>query len=248
MTVKAAPRKRGRPRKTSPVGSAGQFKLIRANLHEQAFDRLRTMIVRGELKPGAVLVESELCNMLDVSRTPLREALKLLATQGLVELRQNRSARITPLRIEEISDLFETMSSIERLTAEFAAKRLTAEGLTELAHLQDEIERFGEAGDLAGYFEINQQIHSTIAVAAGNTVLREIHELLFPRTERARFFALSSLRRWKESIAEHREILAALEARQAKSAGRLMAEHVRHTGQEVVQILAANLALSGVAA
>jgi DNA-binding GntR family transcriptional regulator len=72
--------------------------------------------------------------------------------------------------------------------------------------------------------------------------------LLFPRTERARFFALSSLRRWKESIGEHRAILEAMEARQAKTAGRLMAEHVQHTGQEVVQILAANLALSGAAA
>jgi DNA-binding GntR family transcriptional regulator len=248
MTVKAAPRKRGRPRKEMPVASTGQFRLIRAGLHERAFERLRTMIVFGKLEPGAVLVESDLCKMLDVSRTPLREALKLLAAQGFVELRQNRSARIAPLRIDGICDLFETMSSIERMTSELAAKRIAPEELTELRRLQDQIEGFGEAGDLGGYFKTNRQIHSIIAVAAGNTTLREIHELLFPRTERARFFALSSLRRWKESIGEHRAILEALEARQAKTAGRLMAEHVQHTGQEVVRILAANLALSGAAA
>jgi DNA-binding GntR family transcriptional regulator len=248
MTGKTPPRKRGRPRKQRPLASTSQFRLIRANLHERAFERLRTMIVRGKLQPGAQLIETELCDLLQVSRTPLREALKLLAAQGLVELRQNRSARITPLRIDAIRDLFETMSNVERLAAESAAARITDAGLAELRQLQDEIQKFGEAGDLDGYFAANQKIHSAIAVAASNTVLLEIHELLFPRAERARFFALSSRRRWQESIEEHRAILEALEARQAETAGRLMADHVHHTGQEVVQILAADPALSGVAA
>jgi DNA-binding GntR family transcriptional regulator len=136
----------------------GAIQVNQAGLHERAFEHLRTMIVFGKLEPGAVLVESDLCEMLDVSRTPLREALKLLAAQGLVELRQNRSARIAPLRIDAICDLFETMSSIERLTLEFAAKRIAVEELTELRRLQDQIERFGEAGDLGGYFKTNRQI------------------------------------------------------------------------------------------
>ncbi len=220
----------------------------RVNLHERTFERLRMMIVRGRLEPGALLVEADLCLMLNVSRTPLREAVKLLAAQGLVELRQNRSARIVPLTVEGIADLFEAMSSVEQLTAEFAAKRISKEELSALNNVQDEIEGFGRAGDLDGYFSNNQKFHSKIAVAAGNAALREIHELLFPRTERARYFALSSIKRWKEAINEHREILEALNARQGKRAGRLMAEHVQHTGQQVIEILTRNPARTGAAA
>ncbi|WP_163313889.1 GntR family transcriptional regulator, partial [Enterobacter hormaechei] len=91
------------------------------------------------------------------SRTPLREALKLLAAQGLVELRQNRSARIAPMRIDTIEDLFEAMGGLERLTAELAAGRMTEADLAELRRLQDDMERRGAAGDMDGYFTINQQ-------------------------------------------------------------------------------------------
>jgi len=245
MHEKPAPRKRGRPRKQVSAEPGQEFRLNRANLHERTFERLRSMIVRGKLEPGAALVEAELCLMLNVSRTPLREAVKLLAAQGLVELRQNRSARIAPLTIGNVTDLFEAMSNVERLTAEFAAKRICKEALAELGELQDEIERCGATGDLDGYFTINQKIHSKIAVASGNAALREIHELLFPRTERARYFALSSVRRWREAISEHRGVLEALKARRAKTAGRLMAEHVEHTGREVVEILAQNRSSDG---
>ncbi len=248
MTIEPVPRKRGRPRKEASAKAAGQFKLSRAGLHERAFDRLRTMIVRGKLAPETPLVETDLCEMLGVSRTPLREALKLLAAQGLVELRQNRSARIAPMRIDTIHDLFEAMSGLERLTAELAAKRMTEADLAELRRLQDEMERHEAAGDMDGYFTINQQIHSAIVAGAGNVTLRETHEWLLARAERARFFALSSLRRWEESIGEHRAILAALEGRQAETAGRLLAEHVQHTGREVVQILANHPTFAGVAA
>jgi DNA-binding GntR family transcriptional regulator len=141
MPEKPAPRKRGPPRKQVSAKPGQEFRLNRANLHERTFDRLRSMIVRGKLEPGAALVEAELCLMLNVSRTPLREAVKLLAAQGLVELRQNRSARIAPLTIESVTDLFEAMSNVERLTVEFAAKRISKETLAELGELQDEIER-----------------------------------------------------------------------------------------------------------
>jgi DNA-binding GntR family transcriptional regulator len=248
MTISRPPRKRGRPRKEASAKLDTQFKLARANLHERAFERLRTMIIHGKLEPGTTLIEVDLCEMLGVSRTPLREAVKLLAAQGLIELRQNRSARITPISLDGTRDLFTAMSSLERLTTELAAKRLTKKNIEELHRLQDEMERCGGSGDLAGYFAVNQKIHSAIALASGNATLLEIHAMLFPRTERARFIALTSLRRMEQAVAEHHAILQALEARQAKSAGRLMAEHVEHTGQEVMKILANNPKLGGAAA
>ena len=232
-------KKRGRPRKVLGVGgaTADSTRLHRTSLHERATERLRTLIVRGELAPESVLVESELCALLGVSRTPLREALKLLAMQGLVELRQNRSARIPPIREEDIRDLFEAVSGIERVAAELAARKITPARLDHLRGLQEEIERHFADGDLQAYFSVNQQIHRAIVAAAENATLRETHEWLLGRAERARYLALSSPRRWGELVAEHRAILDALAARNADTAGRLLGAHVLRTGSEVVEVL-----------
>jgi DNA-binding GntR family transcriptional regulator len=232
-------KKRGRPRKVLGIGqpATDRTRLQRSSLHERATERLRTMIVRGELAPDSALVESELCDLLGVSRTPLREALKLLAVQGLVELRQNRSARIPPIREEDIRDLFEAVSGIERAAAELAARRITPTQLDELRLLQDEIERHFADGNLQVYFSVNQQIHRAIVVASGNATLLETHAWLLGRAERARYLALSSPRRWGESVNEHRAILGALSARDAEAAGRLLGAHVLRTGGEVIEVL-----------
>jgi DNA-binding GntR family transcriptional regulator len=234
-----AKKKRGRPRTIRLVdGVAGNlFRLSRVNIHERAVARLRSLIVCGELAPEAVLVEAELCEMLGISRTPLREALKLLAAQGLVELRQNRSARVAPMRSEEIDDLFQAISGIERVAAELAAERMVAADLARLRTMQDEMERHYAAGELAAYFALNQAIHSAIVAAARNSTLRETHEWLLARAERARYVALASKRRWDESVDEHRAILAAFDARDAEAAGRLLGTHVLNTGREVIKAL-----------
>src|SRR5690242_6794465 len=101
--------RRGRPSSSSVMGQAGRrrLKVSRTGLHEQAAERLRQSIIRGELAPGVQLVEAEISELLDISRTPLREALKLLAAEGLVELRRNRSARVRPMRPDELAELFE---------------------------------------------------------------------------------------------------------------------------------------------
>ena len=181
-------KKRGRPRKVLGVGGAmaDRTRLQRTSLHERATERLRTLIVRGDLAPDSVLIESELCDLLGVSRTPLREALKLLAVQGLVELRQNRSARIPPIREEDIRDLFEAVSGIERVAAELAARKITPARLDGLRRLQDEIERHFAQGDLQAYFTVNQEIHRAI-VAAGRErdLARDARMAARPRRARA---------------------------------------------------------------
>src|SRR4051812_42900832 len=92
-----------------------RLRVSRAGLHAQAAARLRTLIIRGDLAPAEALNELQLSEALGISRTPLREALKLLEAEGLVELRLNRSARIAPLRQDEIAELFEAVSGIERI-------------------------------------------------------------------------------------------------------------------------------------
>jgi len=213
--------------------TAAQLRVPRSGLHEQAAARLRTLIVRGDLAPGESLMEVELSELLDVSRTPLREALKLLAAEGLVELRLNRSAVVAPLRRDEITELFEAVSGIERIAAELATARMTARDLQKLHDLHERMECFHEAGELRDYFDINQKIHNFIVACARNNALKATHETLMARVERARFLALSSRARWDESVREHVEILEALEKREAERAGKLLAHHVQRTGQVV---------------
>jgi DNA-binding GntR family transcriptional regulator len=209
------------------------LRVPRTGLHEQAARKLRALIVRGDLSPGEALLEVSLSEALGISRTPLREALKQLAAEGLVELRLNRGAVVAPLRPDELIELFEAVSGIERCAAELAAHRMTASDMQRLEALQKRIERHHGRGELRDYFEANHQIHSAIVGFARNSVLKASHEALLARAERARFFALAADGRWDESVHEHRQILAALRARDAEQAGRLLGQHVRRTGEIV---------------
>lgn len=197
------------------------------------------MIVQGQLSPGSDIGEAGLSEALGMSRTPIREALKLLATEGLVELRTYRGALVMPFRAEEIPALFEVAAGIERLGAELAASRATTAELADLRRLQELMEWHHDDDALGLYFDLNQRIHRAIITAAGNAVLTSTHDALFARVERVRFFALASRPRWSESVREHREILAALEARDPARAGRALAEHVTHTGERAMELLRA---------
>lgn len=227
---------RKRPRPMTAL-QRRRLRVPRMGLHEQAAARLRTLIVRGELQPGQQLGEADLSEALGISRTPLREALKQLATEGLVELRLNRSAVVAPFRREELNELFEAVAGIERCAVELAAARMEPRDVERLEALQEKIEWHHGRGELREYFEINQQIHSAIVDFARNSVLKATHEVLLARAERARFFALSALGRWDESVRDHQEILAALKARDASHAGQLLGHHVRRTGEIAAQTL-----------
>ena len=240
MTEIKTTKRKNDPKRPRPVTAQQRRRLRvpRIGLHEQAAARLRTMIVRGELAPGQPLGEADLSDALGVSRTPLREALKQLANEGLVELRLNHSAQVAPFRRAELAELFEAVSGIERCAAELAALRMEAGDFERLEALQDKIEWHHGRGELRDYFQVNQQIHSAIVDCACNAVLKATHEALLARAERARFAALSVLGRWDESVREHQEILAALKRRDAARAGLLLAHHVRRTGEIVAETLA----------
>ena len=202
----------------------------RVGLHERAATRMRTLIVRGDLAPGAAIQETQISKQLGVSRTPLREAIKLLANEGLIELRPNRSPRIADLSPESVAELFEALAAIERGAAELAAQRLTVRDLQRLRALQSRMEAHHASRERIEYSAINGEIHSLIVRGAGNGPLREAHGTLFFRAERARFLVLDAGQRWTRSVDEHAAILAALEARDGVAAGALLQSHVLRTG------------------
>jgi DNA-binding GntR family transcriptional regulator len=202
-------------------------------LHEQARNRLRALIVRGQLPPGASIVETDLSESLGISRTPLREALKLLAVEGLVELRSNRSSQIAPLRASEIDQVFEVSAALEGMAAGLAAERATAADIRRLRQMQERMELHHDRGERDEYFQINQEVHRFIVACAKNPVLAATHDSLFARAERARFLALSSRARWDDSVSEHRDLLQAIEAHDSQTASRILSQHVATTGRAV---------------
>lgn len=204
--------------------------LDRPPLHELVRGRLRDLIVRGNLPPGSNIAEVDLSERLGTSRTPLREALKLLQAEGLIELRSNRGAYVVPIDPVGIAEAFEIAAMLEQLGAAGAARRATKEQVGALATLQDVLEAEHAAGALEPYFAANQAIHRLIVAMSRNETLRMTHEMLFGRVERLRFAALRHQPRWDQSIDEHRAILRAIERRDARGAGAAMGRHVRRTG------------------
>jgi DNA-binding GntR family transcriptional regulator len=240
------PRLRGRPRAVLPGGLRTPFQnaparlsaLDPAGLSSRAARQLRALIVACELAPGQPIAETSLSAALGISRTPLREALRRLAVEGLVVLRPNRGAIVAPLEPKATLALFEALAGIERLAAELAAVRSSIPALRRLSLLQKELVRQHAAGRLTPYFRANQRFHLMIVAIAANPVLVEVHATLFPRAERSRRFALEIRSRWDESVVEHQAILDALCARDPASSGALLAQHVVHTGETVARRLA----------
>jgi DNA-binding GntR family transcriptional regulator len=213
-------------------------KITRMALHQQVAEQLREMIISGTLAPGTRIGERELCDMIHVSRTPLREALKLLATERLVELRNNHGATVAPLVRREIGDLFEALAGIERLGAELAAMRMSRGDIERLRSHQKKIEMHNADSDLLSYSNENRAYHLAIMKSSGNSILVELHEHLLRRADRARLMALGKSGRWETSIKEHRDILDFLQNGDGVAAGVALREHILATGRAIDERLA----------
>jgi DNA-binding GntR family transcriptional regulator len=203
--------------KTEPV--------VRPVLAVELTDRIRRMIVEGDLKGGEKVPERELTLRFGVSRTPVREALKVLAAEGFVRLLPNRGAVVSRQTAEELAEIFPIIAALESVAGELAAERASDADIATVARLTGQLSVTFEAGDRPRYFDINQAIHKAILAAAGNRTLAQQHAALAGRIYRARYAANLENKRWLAAIGEHEAIAAALEARDGRRLGRLMKEH-----------------------
>ena len=206
-------------------------------LHEEVVDRLRDMIVEGALPAGERLHEINLAETLKVSRTPLREALKLLASEGLVDLLPGRGARVAALSADMVAELFEVIGGIERQAAELAGERITPREMEKLRRMHARMAAHHAAGERHDYFRLNHEIHVALVAAAKNGILQATHSALMAKARRGRYAALASQDRWAEVLGEHEALMAALTDRDSVRAGRVIEQHVRRTGEVVSSIL-----------
>ena len=205
---------------------------------QRVLEALRERIVHGDLAPGDRIVERAVCAELGVSRTPLREALKLLELDGLIDLSQHRGGRVRPFTVTEARELFEVLASLESVAAELATARASAADLARLEALHAKMRGHFTAERLDDYFAANSRIHETVIEVAGNDVLKAIHRNLTLRAKRGRYIAILDRRRWQQAMEEHEELMEAMRRRNAADAGRIWHIHLAHTGHSLAAVLA----------
>jgi len=195
-------------------------------LYEQVAERLRARIYAHALRPGAWIDEQGLADEFGISRTPMREALKVLAAEGLVVLKPRRGCYVAQLSEQDLDEIFPVLALLEGRAAETATRRLAAADFAHLEKLHAELERHAAANDTDRFFVANQAFHGAIQELAGN---RWLSQLIDDTRKFLRLTRRDSLRlegRIEQSLAEHRAILAAIARRDAGAAALAMHNHI----------------------
>lgn len=202
--------------------------IIHPVLYQQVADRLREMIQQGRLQCGEWIDEVELTQELGISRTPLREALKVLVTEGLVRLEPRRGCFVNELSIKDLDDIFPLMAMLEGRCAYEAARKITPEDIVTLEPLHHALKQHAQAGDIDRYYETNAQIHEAVQALADNRWLADLVSNLRKLLSLSRFKSLVLPGRITESCAEHLAIFAALKARDSEAAEAVTRRHLMH--------------------
>jgi DNA-binding GntR family transcriptional regulator len=207
----------------------------RQALHEAVAARLRDMIVEGRLAPGERLSERELCLQLGISRTPLREAFRVLATEGLIALPPNRGAQVVKLSAGDVRDTFDVMGALEGLSGELACRHVADSDITALRVMHEEMVTCHARGDLPSYYRINRVIHERINAIAGNPTLTRTYRALNDRLHALRFRSNYIKEKWDRAVADHGEMLEALAARDGEYLRRILVDHLAHKRDAVLE-------------
>jgi DNA-binding GntR family transcriptional regulator len=205
----------------------------RTALHDTLVTRLRDMIIEGELLPGTRLHEGQLGEQLGVSRTPLREAIKYLASEGLVELVPTRGGVVKKFSAKDVHDMLIVLQTLEALAGRLACDVATDEEIAGVRLLHDEMVRCYEAGDRLRYYKLNQQIHTAIVQLAHNAALSDTQGILQTRLKRIRFIGHEGPEKWAGAVGEHQEMIAALEARNKDALSEVLSRHLMNAWERV---------------
>jgi DNA-binding GntR family transcriptional regulator len=192
-------------------------------LYQHVAERLREQIFNRELEPGSWIDEQKLALEYGISRTPLREALKVLAVEGLVTMKVRRGAYVTEMSAEDVTQVYRLLALLESDGASEVAQRASAEELAELQALHQQLESHAGQRDL--FFATNERFHMRLLALGRNRWREQIVTDLRKMMKLNRHHSLFRQGRLGESLAEHRELMAALTARDATSAARLMQRH-----------------------
>src|SRR6201987_165326 len=227
------------PSEATPQALAAASEREEASLHDEILTRLRDHIVEGNIPDGGRIPERQLFGMLGISRTPRREARKVLAAEGLIELLPNRGARVRQLSERDLAELFDVMGGLESLAGRLACENITDEEIAEIERLHYEMYGFYLHRDMHNYFHVNQLIHQKIVEASRNATLKATYANLAGRIRRVRYSANFARKRerWGEAMREHETILDALRRRAGDELSDSLFRHLRNKRTAAVEFL-----------
>lgn len=214
--------------------SASVLSIDRQGLSAAVTNRLRDMIVEGALAPGVRLNERVLCEQLAVSRTPLREAFKTLAVEGLIELLPNRGAVVAEMSLTDIEQTFEVMSALEGLSGQLACQRITETEMAEIKALHYEMLAAHARKDLPAYYRVNMAIHDRINAVANNAVLQATYQQINHRILSLRFRSNFNQEKWDLAVKEHGAMIDALERRDSEALRVILQQHLLNKRDVVI--------------
>lgn len=213
------------------------IEIARQSLPEQVAARLRTMLVEGRIPPGAKLNERELSEELRVSRTPVREAIKLLSSEGLVDLLPNRGAVAVKLSEADILCTFEVLAGLEGMSGELAAARITDSEVQAVKALHYEMLAAHARDDLSQYYRLNSLIHTSINDAAKNPVLTKTYSSINARVQSLRFRTNQDSAKWARAVKEHEVMLEALIHRDGNALRQVLVTHLNNKRDTVLELV-----------
>lgn len=214
-------------------GPAPAALIRRSTLHDQVATCIRDLIIEGELPPGGRINEAILGERLGVSRTPLREALRTLAGEGLVDFRPSRGTVVHKWTAEDVFSMLEVLSQLERLAGRLACERGSDDELAEVLGVHSEMMEHYARRDRLPYYKCNQAIHTSIATMAHNPTLVETHGRIQARLKRIRFTGNRTPEAWAAAVAEHEEMARALANRDGEALSEVLARHLDNTWERV---------------
>lgn len=216
-----------------PGGNGGETRM----LHESAAEQLRELIIEGTLPPGTRLNERVLCEQLGVSRTPLREAIRTLAGEGMIRLMPNRGAEVARLSRADVEEAFELMGALESLNGQLAAARATEVEIDEIRALNFEMQAAHARRDLSTYYRLNRAIHDHFAACARNRLLADTYARINRRLQALRFQSNLNREKWDDAMAEHAEMVEALATRDGARLGAILHRHLERKRAIVLEQL-----------
>lgn len=208
-------------------------------LAETIAKHLRREILRGRLPPGASIKERDNAADLGVSRTPMREAIRILAKEGLVVLRPSRSPIVAQHDFKEVSDQAQVLIALEKLSAEVACAEATDDDIARIAAIVRHMSEHFDDTDPLDMFEIDMSFHTAIAEASHNRALAETHRTFLQRLWRARYLAASQRRNRERVVNEHTRILDALKRRDPDAARSAIDNHLWHLAEDIRKVMEA---------
>ncbi len=195
------------------------------------------MIIEGRLEAGSRMNESELGRRLGVSRTPLREALKTLAGEGLIELVPARGAVVRRFGLDDVRHMLETLKALEGCAARLGVERATDAEIGAILDQHALMLELYAARDRLAYYKLNQAIHTGVVALAHNPSLLELHTIMQSRLKRIRYIGNHAPEKWAEAVAEHERMAAALAARDGPALAEVLAEHMDKTLERVRDVV-----------